>query len=105
MKNGVVYYKNLVNTNDVVLGRGGAAHNSPGNVWFRRLVKYNQTLYATVPKHTKLLVARSIIHAVLDRKPVGGRFMTNGKEKDLSGPWKIITYDQAVAKASQALRD
>ncbi|MGK3741500.1 MAG: hypothetical protein ACI90V_008353, partial [Bacillariaceae sp.] len=132
MINGVVYDPNLVNTNDVVLGRCGPAQNNPGNVWFRRLVKCNQTLYATVPKHTKLLVARSIIHAVLDRKPVGGRFMTNGKDKNfgsqgndgdkqdtedpdvskitthdshLSGPWKIITYDQAVAKASQALRD
>ena len=119
-----VYDPKKINTNDVLLGRGGNVHHNPGNIWFRRLVKCNQTLYASSPKHTKLLVARSIIHAVQERPPVGGRFMINSAKTLTMGNtnnsddtntninydtehhnWKCIGYEQAVAKASQALRD
>ena len=80
---------------------------------FQKLVKSNQSLYTKCPKHTKLLVARAIVHAVQNQKPVGGRFMVNNCGNNMSvinydnedATWKPITYDQAVAKASQALRD
>lgn len=86
---------------DVLLGRGGLINTHPGNNWYRRLVHSNRALYDQAKKHTKLLVSRAIVHHVQAQDPPG-RFL----EKDKStGLWKEASYDKAVHKTSQALRE
>ncbi|KAI2504346.1 hypothetical protein MHU86_10111 [Fragilaria crotonensis] len=86
---------------DVLLGRGGLSNHHPGNNWFRRLVRSNKALYDQAQKHTKLLVAKAIVHHVQAQDPPG-RFLEKDKE---SGVWKEATYNKAVHKTSQALRE
>jgi hypothetical protein len=86
---------------DVLLGRGGLSNNHPGNNWYRRLVRSNKGLYDQAQKHTKLLVAKAIVHHVEAQDPPG-RFL----EKDKStGLWVPASYEKAVHKTSQALRE
>lgn len=86
---------------DVLLGRGGLTNLHPGNNWYRCLVRSNRTLYETSPKHTKLLVAKAIVHHVLRQDPPG-RFLEKQKS---TGIWVEASYDNAVKKTSQALRE
>ncbi|KAI2512082.1 hypothetical protein MHU86_2370 [Fragilaria crotonensis] len=86
---------------DVLLGRGGLSNHHPGNIWYRRLVRSNNTLYGQSKKHTKVLVARAIVHHVQSQDPPG-RFLERDKT---TGLWILASYDKAVHKTSQALRE
>jgi hypothetical protein len=86
---------------DVLCGRGGLSNHHAGNAWFRRLVRSNRPLYRASPKHTKLLVAKAIVHHVQAQNPPG-RFLECNRK---SGLWFPVSYKRAVDKTSQALRE
>ena len=86
---------------DVLCGRGGLTNHHPGNSWYRRLVRSNRPLYRTSPKHTKLLVAKAIVHHVQSQNPPG-RFLEVQRS---SGLWLPVSYKKAVDKTSQGLRE
>jgi len=58
-------------------------------------------MYRTVPKHQKIIVARSIISAVGKQNPPG-RFLERDKGSKL---WYEVPFERAVEKAKQALRE
>jgi len=84
---------------DVLCGRGGLTNYHPGNAWYRNMVRANRSLYKASPKHSKILVAKSICGHVLAQ---GSRFLECDKR---SGSWFTISYKRAVDKTSQALRE
>jgi hypothetical protein len=88
-------------------GRGSVFYSHPGNRWFRTLVIGKGSLYQNCPKYTKLLVAKQIVAAVIQQRNPPGRFIiksiTTG-DGAVAG-WTQITYEQALGKTSQALRD
>ena len=88
---------------DILLGRSGQA-NHPGNQWYRNLVRTDHALYRNVPGGTKLRVSKLIVEAVNQLVPPG-RFLTLSSSLSSSTIWKVIPYEQAVTKTSQALRD
>ena len=117
---------------DVLLGRGGASNHHHGNAVFRSVVSKTRPMYRRVPKHQKIIVARSIVHAVgrqdppgrfLERKIVkakgarGGAKKGGGKKAGQSGKkkggdkgkddnlWYEVPFERAVEKAKQALRE
>ena len=87
-------------------GRGGKSNSHPGNNWFRTLIRENRILYQNCPKHTKLLVAKQVVAAVTQQRSPPGRFIkaTTTGDGAVVG-WTQITYEQALGKASQALRE
>lgn len=87
---------------DILLGRGG--YNHPGNQWYRNLVRTNHALYRNVPGGTKPRVSKLIVEAVNQLVPPG-RFLTLSSSLSSSTIWKVIPYEQAITKTSQALRD
>eukprot|EP00546_Thalassionema_frauenfeldii_P009644 CAMPEP_0178910676 /NCGR_PEP_ID=MMETSP0786-20121207/9228_1 /TAXON_ID=186022 /ORGANISM="Thalassionema frauenfeldii, Strain CCMP 1798" /LENGTH=630 /DNA_ID=CAMNT_0020582951 /DNA_START=20 /DNA_END=1913 /DNA_ORIENTATION=+ len=87
---------------DVLCGRGGLTNHHPGNAWYRRLVRSNRPLYRDSPKHTKLLVAKAIVHHVQNQTPPG-RFLEC--KRSSTGMWYPVSYKRAVDKTSQALRE
>lgn len=87
---------------DVLCGRGGLTNHHPGNAWYRRLVRSNRPLYRDSPKHTKLLVAKAIVHHVQNQTPPG-RFLEC--KRSATGMWYPVSYKRAVDKTSQALRE
>mmetsp|Transcript_4982 Transcript_4982/g.7195 ORF Transcript_4982/g.7195 Transcript_4982/m.7195 type:complete len:668 (+) Transcript_4982:227-2230(+) len=89
---------------DVLCGRGGLTNHHPGNAWYRRLVRSNRPLYRESPKHTKLLVAKAIVHHVQNQTPPG-RFLERRRGAAYSGMWYCVSYKRAVDKTSQALRE
>ena len=58
-------------------------------------------MYRAVPKHQKIIVAKSIIHAVGKQNPPG-RFLERDRDSKL---WYEVPFDRAVEKAKQALRE
>ena len=86
-------------------GRGRGEYH-PGNIWFRTLLRENISLYRNCPKHTKKLIAKQVVAAFTQQRSPPGRFI-KPSTTDASGVvvgWIQITYKQAVAKASKALR-
>ncbi|KAI2512079.1 hypothetical protein MHU86_2367 [Fragilaria crotonensis] len=96
---------------DVLLGRGGLGNNHPGNKWYRNHVRSRKEFYGQSQKHTKKftaaqnhtkkLIAKAIVDDVQSRDPPG-RFLKKDKK---TGLWKLASYDKAVRKTSQALRE
>lgn len=86
----------------VLSGRGGLTNQHVGNEWYRRLVRCSRGFYRNCPKHTKLLVAKSIVHAVHNQSPPGRFLELHDKKKSV---WKETEYRKAVEKSSQALRE
>ena len=87
-------------------GRGRGEYH-PGNIWFRTLLRENISLYRNCPKHTKKLIAKQVVAAFTQQRSPPGRFIkgsTTGDSGVVVG-WIQITYKQAVAKASKALRE
>jgi hypothetical protein len=88
---------------DVLCGRGGMS----GNPWFRTLIISNRSLYQKSQKHITLQLAKHVVLAGIYQQSPPGRFIksiTTGYDGAIVG-WKQITYDQALSKISQALRD
>lgn len=90
---------NLIRAADVLLGRGGATNNNPGNVNFREIISSRQLKYLDAKKKDKKLIALECVETVAAK---GGRFL---KRDDVSGTWVEVAQAQAVKKASQALRE
>ncbi|CAB9501488.1 expressed unknown protein [Seminavis robusta] len=86
---------------DVLCGRGGGSNNWIGNSHWRMLVAANKQLYVTLPKRQKMLLSRSIVHAVRSQNPPG-RFLQKDSKSDR---WYDIGDQRAQEKTSQALRE
>jgi hypothetical protein len=65
------------------------------------LVAANKQLYVTLPKRQKMLLSRSIVHAVRSQTPPG-RFLQKDSKSDR---WCDIGDQRAQEKTSQALRE
>ena len=103
-------YVTVLNTNDVLFGRGSGPNDHEGNIKFRELVSQRKTEYmATNHRQTKAKIARSIVDTVLTNN---GRFLkkVEGEElKRLGLPNGVDAYvmadeDTIMEKAKQALR-
>lgn len=86
---------------DVLCGRGGGSNSWIGNSHWRMLVAANKQLYVTLPKRQKMLLSRSIVHAVRSQGPPG-RFLQKDSKSDY---WYDIGDQRAQEKTSQALRE
>ena len=91
-----------ISQNDVLCGRGGLTNHHPGNVFFRRLVRFKQEAYLLASKRTKASVAEEIVELVRSLDPPG-RFLK--KDQKNSGIWVDIGDRKAREKTSQALRE
>lgn len=63
------------------------------------MVRENRSLYKASPKHAKLAIARHIVHTITER---GGLFLERDR---LNGTWHPVSFDRAVQKTSQSLRE
>ena len=99
------FFHLLTDKKDVLCGRG-RSDSHPGNNWFHTLIREIRSLYQNCPKHTKLLVAKQVVAAVTQQRSPPGRFIKSTTTGDgaVVG-WTQITYEQALRKASQALRE
>ena len=88
-----------IGEHDVLMGRGGATNNNPGNIKFREIVSSKQLVYLDAKKKEKKTIAEECVETV---RKNGGRFL---KRDDASGSWVAVPVVQAVKKASQALRE
>lgn len=88
-----------LNSNDVLLGRGGGTNTQVGNRRFRELVTDFQPTYLMAKRKEKPLLARSIVLVIRKR---GGSFV---KKDDKSGRLHEVGDEKAEAKTSQALRE
>lgn len=115
----------MINENDVLLGRGGFTNNHTGNRRFRRLVQQYQLQYFHASKNEKPAIASMIVHAIRSANPPG-RFLKKSSKMDevvaataadnadddsvSSGgrrrsSWKDVGDLRAREKVSQALRE
>lgn len=90
------------NKYDVLGGRGGETNNHYGNILFRSLVKDKKLLYKSLGRENKTLLAKSIVLAIQAMNPPG-RFLV--KQKQNKKMFVPITFQQAVDKTCQALRE
>ena len=80
---------------DVLCGRGGGTNHHPGNAYWRALVASNKRLYVSLPKKQKILVAKSIVHAIRSLvTPHGGRFLQKKSDNMWYGEYSqlILTF-------------
>jgi hypothetical protein len=92
---------------DVLCGISRMTNSHPGNHWFRTLIGSNYSLYQNSQKHVKLLVAKHVVLAGIHQQSPPGRFIesiTTGYDGAIVG-WTQMTFDQALSKTSQALRE
>ncbi len=85
---------------DILLGRGTATNENPGNKRFRDIVALHRPDYVAATKIRKPDVARKIVRAIRTADPPG-RFLRKRK----SGRWIDVGDKKAAEKASQALRE
>jgi hypothetical protein len=83
---------------DVLLGRGNGIASWVGNKNFRSIVFSYKKAYKKSPRHEKSLVSRQVIE---DVHKGGGRFV----ERDSSGGHVEVTYEKALEKTCQCLRE
>jgi len=92
---------------DVLCGRGAPINRHPGNIIFRKIVKYNKELYNVCDKEEKYYVAESVVLALEGQNPparfLEARENSNGNESDQV--WTIIPKERAIRKTIQALRE
>ena len=84
---------------DVLLGRGGGTNHNPGNIQFRKIVASHQAAYVVAKKSVKRDIAEQCVKKVHDS---GGRFWKKNAADD---GWEPATPQEALSKASQALRE
>ena len=88
-------------SNDVLSGRGSAANRHVGNSNFRDIVACNKSVYVTLTKREKMMMARSIFQLIRSQDPPG-RFLQKDANTNL---WFDIGRSRALEKVSQALRE
>mmetsp|Transcript_13568 Transcript_13568/g.16449 ORF Transcript_13568/g.16449 Transcript_13568/m.16449 type:complete len:474 (-) Transcript_13568:397-1818(-) len=87
---------------DVLCGRGNAVKSNPGNLEFRRLVKYYKEQYIeTISAELKTQIVKKILQAI---EAKGGRFL-KCQCSNTSFFWVSITRKDALKKIGQALRE
>jgi len=84
---------------DILCGRGGASIHHPGNIWYRNLLRFARDWYRLCPKHTKLLMSKTIANAIQKQ---GRRFLIR---LESNGIWYPASNKKAIQKTSQALRE
>lgn len=96
---------------DVLSGRGKTIASHPGNLRFRRIVSehYDKNYCSSYRTIEKRALADSIIKHIEGLNPPG-RFLVKKSNRsrsssDLGGPWELMTYESALKKTVQALRD
>jgi len=89
------------NENDVLCGRGSITYLHPGNKQFRSIVSMNKNYYNETENGIKTVIARGIVSFIQNRSPPG-RFLTQTKQ---TKKWSEISFDAAVQKTQQALRE
>lgn len=86
---------------DILSGRGNNVNSSPGNQFFRKLVKSVRAEYVATHKQQKSTFAKLVVHAVRSMDPPGRFLQLNDTDK--------LFYDvgdkKAVDKTRQALRE
>lgn len=85
---------------DVLSGRGASVNAHPGNKRFRALCFARKAEFDAGNHAAKRRIAIEIVDISI--KNTGSRFL---KKKIEKGPWFEMTYDQAVSKACQVMRD
>jgi hypothetical protein len=83
---------------DVLLGRGNAVANFEGNINFRKVVWEHKEAYKEAVRNEKSRVAEDVIAEI---ESMGGRFV-EPSDKD---SYIVISYNRAMEKTSQALRE
>ena len=83
---------------DVVLGRGNGIASWVGNKAFRNIVLSYKAIYKKAYRCEKSFVSRQVIE---DVHKGGGRFV----ERDGSGGYVEVTYEKALEKTCQCLRE
>jgi hypothetical protein len=85
---------------DVLSGRGAAVNSHAGNKRFRALCFARKAEFDAGNHAAKRRIAIEIVDTTI--KNTGSRFLKKKMEK---GPWFEMTYDQAISKACQVMRD
>ncbi|GKY96453.1 hypothetical protein MPSEU_000604800 [Mayamaea pseudoterrestris] len=104
-----IVYPIVITDSDVLCGRGNAIASHAGCLRFRKLVSSHTdesyiSSYKTIEKRA---VADQIISHIKNLNPPG-RFLTKpskNRSTKLEGPWEELTYEAALKKTVQALRD
>jgi hypothetical protein len=91
-----------LNTNDVILGRGGYNYKHPGNKAFKELAKEFAPNYAKSSKSVKFQISKQMVEIVLGANPPG-RFLR--RKKCGNGYEQEVEFAVAREKACQSLRD
>jgi hypothetical protein len=90
---------------DVVGGKGNGAANRPGNIFYTRLFKAQQSEYQSKsPENTaknKKRIAQNIINTIKQQDPPG-RFL---KESKAAFVWTVMNEKKIMEKVMQALRE
>lgn len=99
-----------VRDNDVLSGRGVSISSHEGNKRFRKLVSshYDTNYCTTYKTNEKRAVADKIIAHIQGLDPPGRFLKRTGRNKScqgLEGPWEELSYQAALKKTTQALRD
>eukprot|EP00814_Leptocylindrus_danicus_P010074 CAMPEP_0116026868 /NCGR_PEP_ID=MMETSP0321-20121206/14202_1 /TAXON_ID=163516 /ORGANISM="Leptocylindrus danicus var. danicus, Strain B650" /LENGTH=691 /DNA_ID=CAMNT_0003499939 /DNA_START=164 /DNA_END=2239 /DNA_ORIENTATION=- len=111
-------HMDMINENDVLLGRGGFTNNHTGNRRFRQLVQQYQLQYFHASKMEKPAIASMIVHTIRSSNPPG-RFLKKSKMDEVTtrtdadddsvssggSSWKDVGDLRAREKVSQALRE
>lgn len=88
------------NDHDILCGRGSGMNNSPGNIYFRELVRAHRAEYKKARRSFKLPITKRIVDLINNLNPPG-RFLV----RDENNEWKEYTHEHAMLKTSQALRE
>jgi len=89
---------------DVLCGRGAPINKHPGNIMFRKLVKYNKQLYNVCEKDHRYHLAKSIVLALEEQNPPT-RFLEQNSDGNGNLTWTTISKERAIRKTFQALRE
>ena len=100
----------VVHQHDVLNGRGVNMAHHPGNERFRSLIQSRSdpsycSSYSIIEKKA---LSEEIVRHIESLDPPGRFLKRSGKTKNrrgLQGPWEIMSREEAVKKARQALRD
>ena len=84
---------------DVLMGRGKAYHESPGNIRYRTLIDQNVDRYEEGSKKDKTLLAMRIVDIIGESN---GRFL---REDETTGGWFEVDENEARAKVTHSFRN
>jgi hypothetical protein len=82
---------------DVLMGRGKAIEESPGNIRIRHLIEVNGPRYEDASRFEKTVVSKAIMAMIRD---TGGRFL-----KQVEAGWMEVADDTARDKISHSFRN